>query len=236
MDFAADLQQLLSEATQSGSFISSMNYSVGQIAISILFTFAFALFIHSIYKRSYNGVVYSRNFGLTLIVVSLVAAVIVMAISGNLALSLGMIGALSIVRFRSAIKDPRDIAFLFWAITNGIVAGVFIYKLAIISNLLIGLVIIFYSRKTSVKQSFLLVITGTSIAHQQIEHILEKYCSRNNLRLHTAHKDSEELHIEVRLKEKKKILSSINDLVQALHKEVRGITKVTSVSQEENMI
>jgi len=213
------------------NFISAVNYSLGQIILSILLTFIFALFIYYIYKKTYQGVAYSKNFGLTLIVVSLVASVIVMAISGNLALSLGMIGALSIVRFRSAIKDPRDIAYLFWALTNGVVSGVLIFKLAIVSNLLIGAVILVFARKVIQHQSFLLVISGQSMDRKALRELLDSDCSFSKLRLENVYEERTELHVEVKLKRKKADLGC-DELVDKIRKQVSGIEKVTAVSQE----
>ncbi len=213
------------------SFISAVNYSTGQIILGLLLTFVFALFIYYIYKKTYQGVVFSKNFGLTLIVVSLVGAMIVMAISGNLALSLGMIGALSIVRFRSAIKDPRDIAYLFWAIASGIVSGVLIYKLAIIGNLLIGLIIIFFSRRVIQHKSFLLVIVGNNINRKELQNFLNETCSYSKLRLENVFRDSEELHIEIKPKNKNS-LGGCGTIVKEMSNKISGINKITSVSQE----
>ena len=235
MTFPESLNVLLNSSANS-AFLSSVNYSTGQIVFSLLFTFIFALFIYAIYKKSYQGVVFSKNFGLTLMVVSLIAAVIVMAISGNLALSLGMIGALSIVRFRSAIKDPRDIAFLFWAITSGIVSGVFIYKLAIIANLFIGVMILLFSRHASVRQSFLFVIIGNNMNYAQCEQILKTSCLYYKLRLQTVMPNGEELHVEVKMKKKSDPMAAVQELMQNLQKNIPGVSKITSVSQEENLL
>ncbi len=214
------------------NFISAVNYSVSQIILALLFTFIFALFIYFVYRKTYQGAVFSRNFGLTLIVVSLVASMIVMAISGNLALSLGMIGALSIVRFRSAIKDPRDIAFLFWAISNGIVAGVLIYKLAIVANLMIGLIIIFFSRKIIQHKTFMLVVVGGEINRKALDEFLSRECSYVKLRLEKSFKESSELHIEVKPRDAG---LGCGDITSKMHKEVAGVKNVTAVSQESGI-
>lgn len=111
-----------------------------------------------IYKLAYKGVVYSHSFNVTLVMVCVITAVIVLAVSSNIALTFGMIGALSIVRFRTAIKDPVDIAFLFWAITSGIVAGTGEALFLIVSSVVLGLVFIIMFRVRSSKNAFLLII------------------------------------------------------------------------------
>ncbi|MBU0660605.1 DUF4956 domain-containing protein [Patescibacteria group bacterium] len=226
---------LVKELLGNQEFVSSMQYTIGQITASLLLTFFLSSFIYYIYKKTYSGVTFSKNFGMTLILVSLVAAVIVMAISGNLALSLGMIGALSIVRFRSAIKDPRDIAFLFWAVSTGIVSGVFIYKLAIISHIIIAAVILFFSRKQDNHTTFLLVIYGHDIKKDLLQKIMDELCKRSHLRLETIIQGEEQLHIEVVLK-KKSSTFGISTLTRKITSDVSGVNKITAVSEEETLI
>ena len=120
------LSEVLTSKLQFG-----ITLTAADIIISLTITFLTALFIYLIYKKTYSGVLYSHDFNITLIIVSMVVAVIMIGISRNLALSLGLIGALSIVRFRNAVKDPKDVTFLFWAISVGIVNGVQFYKLSI---------------------------------------------------------------------------------------------------------
>src|SRR3989338_520851 len=112
----------------------------GDIIISLVFSFATGLFIFYVYKKTFSGVLYSKNFNIALIMSTMVASLVMMAIGGKLALSLGMVGALSIIRFRTPVKDSKDMTFLFWAITAGIVNGVRFYKMSIISSIMIGIV------------------------------------------------------------------------------------------------
>ena len=113
----------------------------------IALTLALAI---GIYKKTFNGVMYSANFGTSLIAITLVTTLIILAVTSNVVLSLGMVGALSIVRFRSAIKEPMDIVYIFWSISVGIVLGAGLIPLAVIGSLFIGLfMIIFVNRKTS---------------------------------------------------------------------------------------
>lgn len=126
------------------------------------------LFIFFIYKNGYRGVIYSHPFNVSLVLSSAITSVIVLSISSNIALSLGMVGALSIVRFRAAIKDPVDIIFLFWAISSGIVAGTGEFLLLIVATLLIGITAIILFRVKSKKSSFLLIIDVEAAAAREL--------------------------------------------------------------------
>lgn len=221
------LKQILGDQ----NFLTAVNYTVGEMIASLCLTFIFAIGIYFLYKKTYQGVTFSRNFGLTIILVSMISSVIVMAISGNLALSLGMIGALSIVRFRSAIKDPRDIAYLFWAVSNGIVAGVFIYKLAIIANLLIAAIILVFHKRVVRDGAYILIIRGKNIVRETLFQTLEQHCSYVALRLTHAQTSGEELHVEVRPKKQKDGAQHIDQMIQKVTKQ-EGVEKVSAVSYE----
>ncbi|MDR2571409.1 MAG: DUF4956 domain-containing protein [Oscillospiraceae bacterium] len=119
---------------------------------------AVGLFIFFIYKLAYKGVVYSHSFNVSLIMVCIITSVIVLAVSANIALTFGMIGALSIVRFRTAIKDPVDVVFLFWAITSGIVAGTGEVLFLAVASLALGTVAVIMFSVRSSKNTFLLII------------------------------------------------------------------------------
>ena len=110
---------------------SSGPLSIADIGMSLVLTFIIALGIFWIYKRTFRGVLYTHSFNVSLVMISLVTSLVIMTISTNLILSLGMVGALSIVRFRTAVKDPLDIVFMFWAIAVGIANGAMQFKLAL---------------------------------------------------------------------------------------------------------
>ena len=130
------LDKLMIESTQ----------SVIQIFLSLCITFIIAMFIYWVYKKTYNGVLYSKNFNMTLVMTALIVNALMIGISGNLVLSLGLVGALSIVRFRTAVKDPKDTAFIFWAISVGVINGVGFFELSIMVTLFISLVLFVLSR------------------------------------------------------------------------------------------
>ncbi len=146
------------EFIQNSNF-STAELSVASIASTLLFSFALGLFVFLVYRVSYRGVMYSKTFNMTLIAMSMITSSIIMAISSNIILSLGMVGALSIVRFRTAIKDPIDIAYLFWAIGIGIVSGAGLWMLALLSSVVTGIVLLVFSKVSDVKTPYLLVIS-----------------------------------------------------------------------------
>ncbi len=125
---------------------------------TLLIAVLVGIFIFYVYKLSYRGVIYSHSFNVTIVLSSVITSMIVLGISSNITLSLGMVGALSIVRFRAAIKDPVDIIFLFWAISSGIVAGTGEYWFLIIATLVIGVTAIVLFKARSRKQTYLLII------------------------------------------------------------------------------
>lgn len=173
---------------------------VTQAVSNIVMTLLLALVIYWIYKKTFTGVLYSKNFNITLVLVSLVTCVIVMVISGNIALALGMVGALSIVRFRAAVKDPKDIAFLFWSITNGIVCGAGAYKLAVISAFAIGLAVYMLSKKIVLTEPYLLIIKADDYPQSELLDLLRRNCHMFKIRSSSITEKRHELTVEVKVK------------------------------------
>ncbi len=185
--------------------------SVTSIALTLLFSFALGLFIFYIYRISYKGVMYSKTFNVTLIAMSMITSSIIMAITSNIILSLGMVGALSIVRFRTAIKDPMDIAYLFWAIGMGIVSGAGLWKLALISSVVIGIILYVFSRISDVKTPYLLVISyQTEETNDLIFKLIESEAKRYRLKSKVFNGKNYELTVEIR--ERKKTASLVNKI------------------------
>ena len=119
--------------------------SLFDMLVALLLAFSIGLFIFFVYKKSYSGLIYSASFGTTLIALTMITTLVILAVTSNIVLSLGMVGALSIVRFRTAIKEPMDIAFLFWSIAAGIVLAAGLIPLAVIGSVMVGLVLIIFS-------------------------------------------------------------------------------------------
>jgi uncharacterized membrane protein YhiD involved in acid resistance len=151
----------LSELLSLDQLLIDTSFGSLQILLSLSMTFLMAMFIYYVYKKTYNGVLYSKNYNITLVITALAINAIIIGISGNLILSLGLVGALSIVRFRTAVKDPRDTAFMFWAITIGVVNGVAYYELSIIASIFIAGVIAVLSRKASFEPTYMLILHYT---------------------------------------------------------------------------
>ena len=130
------------------SFLERLDaVSLPDAAIALALAFCLGLFIFLVYKKCYAGVMYAPSFGVTLIALTLITTLLILAVTSNIVLSLGMVGALSIVRFRTAIKEPMDIAFLFWAIAAGIVLAAGLIPLAVVGSLFVGVVLLVFSRQ-----------------------------------------------------------------------------------------
>ena len=176
-------------------------YSAVEIVINLGVSFIVGMFIFYVYKKTFQGVLYQRSFNVSLITVSMVITLIIMTISGNLVLSLGMVGALSIVRFRTPIKDPLDLVFIFWAITVGIANGVGYFNISIIGSIVMTLVILIMTRRQEEEQPYLFVLQvpngmDSSIVIGEVKKSVERYMMKSN----TITVDYEEITAEVRLK------------------------------------
>ena len=187
------------------SFIAMQNgmerFSAIEILINLGVSFLVGMFIFYVYKKTFQGVLYQRSFNVSLVTIAMVITLIIMTISGNLILSLGMVGALSIVRFRTPIKDPLDLVFIFWAITIGIANGVGYFNLSIIGSIVMTIAILVMTRKQEEEQPYLFVLqvpTGTD--SQIVVDEVKKSVERFMLKSKTVTPDYEEVTAEVRLK------------------------------------
>ena len=150
------------------SFLESISeFSVTDTLIGLAFALAIGLFIFVIYKKTLTGVMYSSGFALTLVGLSLVTTLVIMAVTSNVVLSLGMVGALSIVRFRAAIKEPVEIVFLFWSLAAGIVIGAGMIPLAVIGSAIIGVILLLFANRKLHESPYLLVVNCTDEAAEK---------------------------------------------------------------------
>lgn len=147
--------------------------STYDIVISLGYAFLVSLAVYFIYKYTTKNVIYSKKFNVTMSLMSIVTAAVVLAIQSNFVVSLGMVGALSIVRFRTAVKEPRDLLFLFWSISNGIIAGAQLYEVALILTIIMSLAMIFFKYLPEKSLPFLLVVDILK-DEEKIEKVLEK--------------------------------------------------------------
>jgi len=190
------------------------NLAISDILFILSITFVLGLFIFYIYKTTFRGVLYTQSFNISLVIVSLVTSLIILTISSNLILSLGMVGALSIVRFRTALKDPLDIVFMFWAIAVGIANGAAFFKISIVGSIFIGIVIIIMTKYKTAHNPFLLVLNYNQKHEDNFLDYLnelkkEIYFSGMKSKIQTN--DNIEVTLEIRLDDKKLIkLNEIN--------------------------
>lgn len=144
------------------------------ILLGLTCSFGIGMFIYWVYKKYFRGVVYSFNYNMSFVLMTMITTLIIMTISTNIILSLGMVGALSIVRFRTAVKDPLDIVYMFWAIAAGIATGAKMYPLSIIGSLVFGIVIAWLSKKKTKHEAYLLIIRHTDEATDELRVLLRK--------------------------------------------------------------
>lgn len=128
------------------------------IVVNLAVAALMGILIYQVYKRLYNGVVYSRNFAITLMGMTVLTCMVTLAISTNIVISLGMVGALSIVRYRTAIKEPLDLMYMFWAITTGITVGASMYILAVLAAVIVIVILIFMHKHSDADQTYLYII------------------------------------------------------------------------------
>lgn len=185
------------------SFLESVTeFSAIDTLIGMAFALVIGLFIFLIYKKTFSGVMYSTGFGLSLIGLSLVTTLVIMAVTSNVVLSLGMVGALSIVRFRAAIKEPMEIVFLFWALAAGIVIGAGMIPLAVIGSVIIGVIlVIFVSRKFSSTPYILIVNCSDEQAEKSALDIIQKSVDKYIVKSKTVNDAGIELTAEIRVKD-----------------------------------
>ena len=175
--------------------------SVGTLLTTLLLSFALGLFVLVIYRVTYGGVSFSKSFALSLVMLSMVTALAILTVRSNVVLSLGMVGALSIVRFRTAIKDPMDTVFMFWSIVEGIAIGTKFYDIAIISAIIIGVVLAAMGAfKFKGTRPYILILHYDESASGQIKQMVKQLPSPR-LKSKTVQRDGIEMTLELRLKD-----------------------------------
>jgi uncharacterized membrane protein YhiD involved in acid resistance len=213
-----DLMNLLQEFLNPPNAYQAL--TVERVLLSLIVTFGVTLFIFYMYRKTFKGVLYTRNFNVGLVLTGLVVTLVVLPISSNIALSLGMVGALSIVRFRTAIKDPADIVFTFWAIAVGIISGAGLYMIAIVGSPVIGLFVFVLSRANfRSNDPYLLVVNYANEAEEAVQKAIPKH----KLRSRTITPAGVELILEVRMKAKD--ASQVDELLK-----IKGVSNAALVS------
>lgn len=194
------------------------------IVLTIVLAFGIGLFIFFVYKKTYQGVMYASSFGVTLIALTMITSQVILAVTSNVVLSLGMVGALSIVRFRTAIKEPLDIAFLFWSIAAGIILAAGMIPLAVIGSVMIGLILLFFVNKKSHRNPYILVLSCVNHdAEMQAMNYVYSQVERCVVKSKSARSGLVELNMEVRLG------NDNTDFINALS-DMKGINSAVLVS------
>lgn len=200
------------------------SFSLTDTLIALALAFALGMFINEVYRKTYRGVMFSQSFGVSLMALTMITTLVIQAVTSNVVLSLGMVGALSIVRFRTAIKEPLDIAFLFWAIAAGIVLGAGLIPLAIIGSVVIGVMLLVFVNRKSNETPYVLVLqcdsdASESAALARVEENVKSYVIKSK----TVGAEGVELTVEIRIKDA--AAKFVNGLLQ-----VEGVKHATLVS------
>ena len=219
-----NLDELFQNSTNALSIGGSI--TILSILVDLTVSLLCGLFIAYIYRTQYQGILYHQSHATSIILISLVTTMVIMVISGNIILSLGMVGALSIVRFRGAIKDPLDIVYLFWAVGIGIANGVAYFSVSIVSSLFIGLVLIYMKRSVNILDSKLLVINCISSSANDVVNIINDLPGKSTLRSRTDDNNESELVFE--------FLSINNELSIEKLDNSDGVTKVRILNYSAN--
>ncbi len=184
------------------------------MALTIVLAFCIGIFIFFVYKKTFSGVMYSSSFGVTLVALTMITSITILAVTSNVVLSLGMVGALSIVRFRTAIKEPLDIAFLFWSIAAGIILAAGLIPLAVLGSIIIGIVLLIFTNRKSHVNPYILVVRCDN---QESETNATGYIGQNTekmvIKSKSVQKGNIELNFEVRLKnENTSFINALSDM------------------------
>lgn len=202
--------------------IGSVN--ILDMVLALALAFGLGMFIFFVYKKTFSGVMYSSTFGVTLVALTMITTVVILAVTSNVVLSLGMVGALSIVRFRTAIKEPLDIAFLFWSIAVGIVLAAGMIPLAVFGSVFIGIMLLLMVNRKTYRNPYMLVIHCENYESEQAAlDFVKKEVLRSALKGKTVQKDRIELNLEVRMKEEN------TDFINVLS-EMQGVKDAVLVS------
>ena len=189
---------------------TSMDITTGKIAATLIVTALLALYIFAIYRLVTRKVFYSKNFNISLAVMSLITSAIILVMQSNLVISLGMVGALSIVRFRTAIKDPMDLAFLFWSISIGIICGAGLYEIALVTSVGVTVFILVLDMLPVGKAPMMLVVNSSEMnGEKAVLDVVGKYARYYKVKSRNLSKGRLDLVIELKVKEESALVSEV---------------------------
>lgn len=210
--------------------LSNVGLSSTAIVVNLFVTCVLATLLFFVYKLTYSGVAYSKSFNESLVMTTVVTGIVMMVIRNNLALSLGMVGALSIVRFRSSVKEPKDISYIFWGIAIGLSAGTGAHGIAILGSFaMTAVTFIFHSPWTDSSVSYMLVIKSEQILNTSLEATLKQHAKKFKLKMQNVSQGQQEYVYEIKLKKNQESI-----LIESLNKLI-GVQNVNIVSYTGNM-
>lgn len=211
------------------SFLENVtSISFFDMSLALILAFGLGMFIFLVYKKTFSGVMYSSSFGVTLVALTMITTLVILAVTSNVVLSLGMVGALSIVRFRTAIKEPLDITFLFWSIAVGIVLAAGLIPLAVIGSVAIGVfLLIFVNRKPHVNPYIIVIHCTGQESEQQATEYVKQQVNRFVVKSKTIQKGAIEINAEIRMKD------NHTDFINVLS-DMEGIDSAVLVSYNGN--
>lgn len=218
------IDELMNKESLFNLFGGIDTFTIENIIFNIMVTTLLGLFIYFVYKKTFSGVMYSQNFNVTIVMICVITAIVMMLIGNNLALSLGLVGSLSIIRFRTAIKEPRDIGFLFWAIAVGLAGGTSGFMIAIIGSIMIAFILFIFNKVIYIDYCYLLVLKGSEIESKEVSSILKEYRIPYKLRMKSTNNVFVEITYEITLKS-----VSEDSLIKSI-KSIDGIEEVHIVS------
>lgn len=192
---------------------ASVRIDVAQIVICMVITVLIAAYIFLIYRMVNKNAFYNRNFNLSLIALAVITAAVILTIQSNIVISLGMVGALSIVRFRTAIKDPMDLVFLFWSISVGIICGAGFAVVAVVASIVITVIILLFDRVPFGMTAVILLVNASDYKTEgRIMEIVEKHCRMFQVKARNLTKDKLNMAVEVQTKEGGRLVEELMDV------------------------
>ena len=204
--------------------------SFDTVLLILLIAFMVSLIIYFTYKNTYSGVMYNPRFNVSLIMITMVTTIVMVVIGSNISVSLGMVGALSIIRFRTAVKDPRDTAFIFWGVVSGLACGTQNYTIVIVGSIVICLILFLFKKTVAIVNKYILIIKGNNVNIDVIERVLNKNLKGYICKGKYFNKNNIELIYDIRFKKEisNRIISELSD--------VSGVDTVNVVSSNTDTI
>jgi len=194
------------------------------VLLVLIIAFLVSLIIYLTYKNTYTGVMYNPRFNVSLIMITMITTIVMVVIGSNISVSLGMVGALSIIRFRTAVKDPRDTAFIFWCVVSGLACGTQNYTIVIVGSVFICLILFLFKKLATRDNKYVLIVKGPKFDIPAVEKTIKSLIKDYNCKGKYVSKDSIELIYDIKFKK------DMNDKIIYELGKINGITTINIVS------